>query len=57
MTAIEYSIEIVDILEFYKLLIDLVVNGELKHGTKLEQFPLTNTGDAYFYPLIDRVSS
>ncbi len=57
MTAIEYSIETVDILEFYKLLIDFVVHGEQKHGAKLEEFPVTDSGEAYFYPFIERVSS
>lgn len=36
--------ETVDILEFYKLLIDFIVNDEQKKGAKLELFPVTDSG-------------
>ena len=42
--------ETVDILEFYKLLIDFTILTEVKNGNSSDQFPATDSGQVYFYP-------
>ena len=49
--------ETVDILEFYKLLIDVTISAEVKNGNSSEHFPATDSGQVYFYPYIEKVNS
>lgn len=42
--------ETVDILEFYKLLIDFTISAEVKNGNSSGNFPATDSGQVYFYP-------
>ena len=49
--------ETVDILELYKLLIDFTVKAEIQHGTRRDVLPITESGDVYFYPQVERMNS